>query len=775
MLSLIPAFLCSSILALFLFIFWRAFLRPLPKTSGSCRLPGLAAPVEVCRDRWGIPHLRAETERDLFMAQGYVQAQDRLWQMEFFRRIGSGSMAEVFGSRTLEWDKFYRRLGFRRAAETELQSISSDALRAMEAYAEGINHFISTHSRRLPAEFQILRVTPRPWTPLDTLTWSKTLDWFMSANAENELIRGKLAELLGASLAEELEPGYREDHPIHTEPLMRSIGGSNAWAVAGWRSTTGKPLLAHDPHVPLTTPGLWHQMHLRCDTLDVIGATIPGIPGVILGHNRHIAWGVTVSFVDAQDVFIEKPHPEDSRQFEFRGSWEPAHFVTEVIPLRGRKPVRMEVAITRHGPIVTESFPGTREPIAIQWTGHEPGDQMLAILRLNRAQNWGDFNEALRTWTGASFNFVYADTEGNIGYRLSGRVPVRKPCSSRFPKEGWTGEGEWNGLIPFEAMPHFLDPPEGHTFSANNRIVHEQYPYDLGGDYANGYRAQRLKDLLNGKSKLSIPDFRRMQLDLYSVPGKELADYFRTLTSTDPQVAACLDALRKWDGELTAESVGGTIYEVVQLHLLNELIGKHLRHLSAVYQGQGISAFGGLNQYGGRNILALRRALKNPQAVWWEDPETGERRNREAVLATCLKKTAEELTKRLGPQVESWQWGRLHQATFPHAFHPIKFLRWIFCPKPVPLGGDKDTLAQAGFSPINPYDVRGSGVSYRQIIDLSDWDNSIAVCAPGQSGHPLSRHYKDLLRLWRQGEYHPMVYEWSRVEEMTQSRLLLEP
>lgn len=760
---------------------WIVFLRPLPRLNGRVTLTGLSAPVQVLHDRWGIPHVRAESERDLFVAQGFLHAQDRLWQMDFFRRIGCGLMSEIFGAKSLEWDKLYRRIGIRRAAQLEVESLSEDSRSALEAYATGVNHYIAAHRRKLPAEFQILRYKPTPWTPVDTVTWSKTLEWLMSGNAENELIRQRFASFLGDELAADIEPGYRADHPIHVAANsfiadLTNIGGSNAWAVSGSRSETGHPLLASDPHVPLTTPGLWHQMHLCCDTFESTGATIPGIPGVIVGHNRDIAWGVTLSFVDVQDVYIEKPNPGNSQQFEFRGEWETAETVVEPIPVRGwSQPHKLRTIITRHGPVMTDSFPDEERPIAFQWVGHPGGELMLAILRLNRARNWQEFSEAMRTWTGASMNFVYADRSGNIGYRLAGRIPVRKPCSSRFPKEGWTGEREWNGLIPFDEMPYAFNPETGHFFSANHRIVDDGYPYDLGGDYANGYRAQRIQDLLQAEPVLSADIFRRMQLDLHSIPGQELASRYRGVESSDALVQRAVEELVNWDGHHTADSVAGTIYEVVQLRLLDEIFGVHLRHLADNYRGQGLAAFGGLNQYGGRNILALRRVLDNPDAYWWNDPKTGERRTRDQVLLRCMEKAVRELQERLGSDIRRWQWGRLHQATFPHAFHPVKFLRRVFSPRAVPLGGDKDTLAQAGFSPITPYEVRGSGVSYRQIIDLGNWDNCRAVCVPGQSGHRASHHYADLLKLWRRGEYHPMVFSWEEVEKVTRSRLMLEP
>jgi len=521
-----------------LIIYWLIY-RPLPGINGTVRVKGLRDRVEVIRDRWGIPHIYAGNEEDLFFAQGYVHAQDRLWQMEVHRRLASGTLAEILGGIALEADRFSRIIGFRRAAQADLALLDEETRRYLEAYSRGVNAFIETHRSRLPLEFTLLRHKPAPWTPLDTAAFAKFMGWALSCNWESELLRASLIEILGPERAAELEPPYPESNPIIIQSskfkaqssnistginrqdvattlsglskVQRKVAcfsssggtgeGSNNWVINGARSVTGKPLLANDPHLSPMMPSIWYENHLVGGDFAVTGASMPGIPGVVLGHNHRIAWGATNAYPDVQDLYLERLRTTSSGcpEYEFRGKWERAQVVREEIKVRGRRePVVEEVVITRHGPIISGLLTGEAPPLALRWVGHQPSP-MLQSLRFNRARNWEEFVASLRSWSVPAQNMVYADVEGNIGYYMAGQVPIRAKGLGLVPVPGWTGEYEWTGYIPFEELPQAYNPPTGYIASANNKIVGEDYPYFLTLEPLPGYRARRIVDLIEAR------------------------------------------------------------------------------------------------------------------------------------------------------------------------------------------------------------------------------------------------------------------------------------
>ncbi|HEX9370916.1 MAG TPA: penicillin acylase family protein, partial [Roseiflexaceae bacterium] len=489
-----------------------ALRRSLPRTSGTLELPGLEAPVQVLRDRWGVPHIYARSNADLFMAQGYVHAQDRLWQMEFQRRTGYGQLAEIFGPVALESDRFLRVMGFGRVARREAELLAGEARMAIEAYVRGVSAYIGRYSDRLPIEFTILRLHPRPWEPADVLVWGKMMALTLSVNWTDEILRARIVAAVGAERAAVLDPSYPGDHPLIVPPGVRyqaDIGadalrgaaatasfagtsgggqGSNNWVVGGARAANGMPLLANDPHLALRTPSLWYENHLNGGDYHVTGASIPGTPGVLIGHNERIAWGMTNGMNDVQDLYIEKFDASDPARYEFQGQWERATVVREEIAVRGRgEPFVEEVRITRHGPVITPLVPadegrkGTNraptkdqegsddagpsssilgpssEALALRWTALEPGRVFDSVLALNRAHDWESFRAALIPWTVPAQNFVYADVEGHFGYSLGGDIPIRAKGDGRLPAPGWTGEYEWTGIIPHAELPHMLD------------------------------------------------------------------------------------------------------------------------------------------------------------------------------------------------------------------------------------------------------------------------------------------------------------------------------
>jgi penicillin G amidase len=796
--------------------------RPLPRTAGTLRLPGLGAPVRVLRDRWGVPHIYANGSADLFIAQGYIHAQDRLWQMELQRRTGHGRLAEIFGEIALDTDRFVRVMGFGRVAQRELDTLADDSRQIIEAYIRGVNAFVEQCAKRLPIEFTILRFRPEPWQPIDVLVWGKMLAQNLARSWVTEALRAQLVALIGVERASALEPEYLAGHPltlpqgahyhaaIGMDPLRaaeaaaRFVGsgevgqGSNAWVVGGGRAGSGQPLLANDVHLVLQAPSLWYENHLSGGEYHVTGASLPGTPGVVIGHNERVAWGVTNGENDVQDLFIERFDPADPTRYEFRGAWEQATIVHEQIRVKGRAEPHVEdVRITRHGPIISSLIPTTdhRPPtteqdrnetgarwssivgrpssdgqeLALRWTALDPSQALDAALELNRAADWAGFRAAVMRWTSPTLNFVYADVEGHFGYVFGGHMPVRAQGDGRLPAPGWTGEYEWTGLIPPAELPYALDPEDGLLVTANNRIIGDDYPYPMPSEYLPGYRAARIRQLLDQTLGHDARSFAGIQGDQRSLPGLELAALAGRLPAMGPIAQQARDTLAAWDGELTADSVGGAIYARLREKLLEAAYSEVAGPLRQV---GGLGAFAGLlgDTYVWRALPLLLKRLAVRDDSWLPPGRTGDALLREAWAATIV-----ELRDELGDDLHEWRYGRFHTLTLRHPLGSVPALAPLFNRGPYPTGGDADTV-RMGYAPrqyaLQPFYV---APSYRQICDTSNWDKSQSIHPVGQSGQPSSPHYADFVQPYLNMRYHPMPWSRARVEDATVDRLVLEP
>jgi len=765
--------------------------RSVPASKGSVRLEGLGSPAEVFRDRWGVPHIYAGSVKDAMFAQGYVHAQDRLWHMELARRAASGSLAEVFGPVALDADRLLRRVGLRRAAEAELAQFAEAMRENVEAYAAGVNAFIEGNRNRLPPEFLILRFRPQPWMPVDGLTIGKFVGWSLSGNWDTEIVRAWIVERLGPEEAARMEPGYPVGAPLIVPPgaecrglgapLLEELrkvqelvgaggGGSNNWVVDGHKSVTGKPLLANDPHLPLQMPSIWYEVHLNGGGANVIGASIPGIPGVIIGHNDRIAWGVTNTMTDGDDLFVERINPDDPRQYAYGGKWVDGDIVREEIRVRGRRePVVEEVLVTRHGPIIGPSIPGERRALALRTVVAEPGQHAQSVLLLNSAGNWEEFREALRQWPAPAQNFVYADVEGNIGYQMAGLVPLRAKGQGLVPSPGWTGEYEWKGFVPFDELPSVLNPPTHYVATANNKIVDDDYAYFLGAEYLDGYRIQRIVELLEAREKHSLEDFRSIQGDVYSIPGRELAQHLLSLQPADQDARRALNFLRVWDYQLSPDSVAATIVEAFFLQMLRNTVAVKLGPLTDYFVGKEVHPAVPDSFYLHRSASWLLGLMREAPADWFAGRSWPE------VIEQSLVEAVAGLRRQLGEDMSRWTWGRVHYAPFEHVLGRVRALQLLFNRGPVPVGGDMNTVAQASYVGSRPFVVHSYTVSYRQIIDLSDLNRSVAILPGGQSGHPASRHYSDMIDAWRRVEYHPMLFDRGEIERQAEGRLTLMP
>ncbi len=797
-----------------------ALRRSLPATGGRLRVPGLQSPVQVLRDRWGVPHIYAEQAHDLFLAQGYVHAQDRLWQMELQRRTGHGRLAELFGEIALDTDRFVRVMGFGRLAERELSQLSEPGRAAIEAYVQGVNALIEQSARRLPLEFTLLRVRPAPWQPVDVLVWCKMLAQNLARGWITEALRAQIVAAVGPERAALLEPEYLAHHPL-TVPAgaryrpglggedlagaaaaSRALGngeigqGSNGWAAGGAHTAHGGALLANDVHLLLQVPSLWYENHLSGGEYHVTGASLPGAPGVVIGHNERIAWGMTNGENDVQDLFIERFDPNDPSRYLFRGEWLQAELVREEIAVKGRAAPHVEqVRITRHGPVISglmlsdegqktndqavnqaqarsSSAVGASsvvEELALRWTALDPSQAFDSALALNRARDWGSFRAAVAQWTSPTLNFLYADVEGHFGYAFGGHMPLRSQGDGRLPAPGWLGEHEWAGLIPADELPQALDPDQGFVVSANNQITGDDYPYPMPSEYLPGYRAARISQLLEQTGPHTERSFARIQSDLRSLPGLELAALAGRLPADDALARAARDTLAAWDGELAPDSVGATIYDRLREQLLERAYAEVAGPLG---QTAGTGAFAALlgNTYLWRALPRLLRRLAERDDGWLLAGRTGD-----TLLAEAWRAALAELRAELGDDITRWEYGRVHTLTLRHPLGMVRALAPIFNRGPFPTGGDADSV-RMGHAPRKhagaPYYV---APSYRQICNPAHWDSSQSIHPVGQSGQPASKHYADFVQPYLHMQYHPMPWSRTRVEDATVARLMLEP
>ena len=829
-LALISAFVVIAVIGTYL-----AMRRSLPTVEGTVSVPGISAPIEIVRDADAIPHIFAASKADALFGLGYAHAQDRLWQMEFQRRIGYGRLSEIFGTATLPQDRFLRTVGFGRAAKSAWESTPEWAKQQVNAYVSGVNAFLATHhGTELPLEFSLLRFEPDAWSGSDVLVWVKMMAWDLSSNYSFELLRHDLVAAVGVERMNQLMPPYataglsimpsrpggssepgessgsgaersyptHATHPTHSAsfalvsalsggiPAVRDflLGGtrveglgSNNWVVDGTRTASGKPLLANDPHLGTHVPSTWYLAHVSAPDFDVIGATLPGAPAIALGRNRSIAWGATNVAADVEDLFRE--HLDESgTAVEFRGAKTPLTLIPETIRIRGAPPVQLTVRVTAHGPLVSDAINATNaslvpragvpkpppvEPLAFRWTALDGEDStIVSFLQLNEARNWEEFTAALRSFVVPSQNFVYADVDGHIGYYAPGRIPIRASGDGSRPAEGWSGNEEWTGWIPFADLPHLYDPPSHVIITANHRPAMPDYRYHLGLEWPEPYRAQRITELLQGASALTSDDFARIQADTISLHARTLLPVLLAHAHPDNQRASqAADLLRKWNGNASADSAAQAMFEEWFYDLVPTLVADDLGpRVTELYRGKFSFA-----------TRFLIHTLSDPaSAPWCDDVKTPRVETCDETVTLALNRAIADLTRRLGADMSRWRWDAVHPAVFPHSgFDSIGTLR-PFLSRAVPNGGDWSTVNVAPVDVDHPFEQR-TVPGYRQIIDLSAANDSRFLNDVGESGHPMSKHYDDFLPDWRAVRHRKMRMDRGEIERGAIGHLRLTP
>jgi len=804
--------LASVVLVSSLAILWGWWMlhRTLPLLDGSVIVPELKQEVQIDRDPWGIPHVQAKSLDDLLVAQGYVVAQDRLWQMDLLRRAAAGELSEIFGEATLETDRENRTLGLRGAAERSLALMPPEHRAMLEAYARGVNRYIEERRGRLPGEFLVLRYEPRRWMPVDSLLISAYFYKELTNFWKDEIRRATVTNRAGPEYARDLY-AYESswDHPLVGNPAsheetpglksskagnesldagktadgrtpqpgdddslpfapatswqaadgvlsefadeVRAAAGSNNWVVDGTHTYSGKPILANDTHLPLDVPSIWYLIHLTAPGWNVKGFAFPGAPLIIIGHNDRIAWGVTNTGAAVQDLYIETFSPDAPNEYRVNGRWVQAGIRREVIHVRGRGDEICDVVVTRHGPIVRRDGPLA---YALRWTATEPGALEVAIPLLGKAQNWGEFRETLRGMWGPMQNFVYGDVDGNIGFIAAARVPIRRKPTSGVPVPGDTDDYEWTGYIPFEKLPQVYNPPEGLIATANGRIVGPKYPYFLTDDWMAPYRTGRIYDLLSRRKNLRPADCITIQTDLLSPPHRQIAEQLlaarKSVSPVEPRTRQMLRLLPIWNGRAETTSEPMSFLEFSRRALLWYLLRPHVGAGVGQYQWQRSSVF-------------LENVLRDHPARWL--PPEFHSYDELLMASADLAVGQMELASRSRNPSE-WTWGTFSQVRIFHPLGQRGLLRRHLSIGPIAISGSLFSVKQV---------ARTFAPSMRYVADLSNFDNSLMNITLGESGQYLSLHYRDQFPSWYEGRGIPAEFSDSLEQKMTVDRLRLRP
>lgn len=862
------AVVCVAGVAVVLVGAWLVLTRmSFPRVRGTAHLQGISAPVTIQRDAYGVPHIYARTSRDLFFAEGYVHAQDRFWQMEFCRRIGDGRLSELFGKSQLQTDIFLRTLGIARVAKKEYEQADPKTRGILDAYAAGVNAYIGTRRpARLGLEFAVLNLTGvktkiEPWSPVNTLAWAKMMAWSLDDSWEGEVLVSRLLHTLGTGGLPKLITPYRPEMPFTVSDAELQVAssqggaplallapqvaaargsvplalfgaeraaGSNAWAVAGRRTASGKPILANDMHLDGQIPSIWYEIGLHgidesghvgrtpeCP-FDLYGYSLAGVPGIVSGHNDKIAWGLTSLYGDTQDLYLERINPANPDQYLVDGKWETMISIYEEIPVRkAKEPYRLRVRMTRHGPLISDHgsrvalqtfaartgtvFPENADltAVALRWTALEPSSVVGASLLLDQAQSYDEFRTALRGWKTPTLNVVYVDIDGNIAYQCVGRMPIRAKGSGEAPIPGWDSSFEWTDYIPFDELPRSLNPTKGYIVTANNPPAGTGYHHLISKEFDYGYRARRIVELIeSAKQPIGVKEIQAMQADTLNYEALEIRDAFKGLDlhptalerhimeektkdltarqkkAFEKREAEALsrmedarDLLLRWDGRMTGKSAAAALYGYVWLQLVAETFRDQYPESAWPMTAST------------RAENAMHYLLEDRNSAVWDDLTTPARETRDEILVRSFRRGYANLVEDQGKNPKRWRWDKSHTITFVNPSlgkSGIGPVEKIFNRGPYPIDSGPSEVNQEAWDPKKPFEVTHYP-SMRLIIDMGDIAGAVSVIPTGESGHPGNRHYDDFIELWRKVEYHPALWNPEAIRRSGGGKLMLLP
>jgi penicillin G amidase len=751
--------------------------RPLPKYEGEIVVKGITRDVKIFRDDYAVPYIYAENDEDAAFALGFVHAQERLFQMDILRRAGEGRLSEVLGGKTVPIDKMFRTIGLYKNVETNFPKLSDDTKRILAAYSKGINQFINQARGKYPLEFALLGYEPYQWKPEHSLVLAKMMAWELNISWWTDIAYTHLVQKLGEEKAKEIIPDYPQNAPVIIPPGIRNYAqvtdelikidrqfrqitgfvgthiGSNAWVVNGSMSATGKPILANDPHLSFQAPGKWMVVVIRSSQgWNVEGFTIPGLPAVVIGKNKNIAWGMTNVMADDADFYIEKLDDPKLKYF-IDGNWQDLKIENDSIEVKDSSKVYYQIKKTHRGPVITDIHSNNfllntssiqKAVLSMRWTALEFSDEFKGIFSLNKAAGWEDFKAALKDFTVPGQNFVYADNRGNIGYVCAARLPIRNNVSPTFVYDGSTSANDWRGFVPYEEMPKIFNPPENYIATANNKTV-KDFRYHISNLWEPSSRIERIIQLLKSKEKHSSGDFKKYQTDFYSPYAKEISGYiepaFKGINIKDENMRNALSLISKWDHTMNSQSQIPSIYAFFYQNLLKNIFMDEM----------GIQLYDEFVFMSNIPYKVVQKLLLENKSTWFDDINTSQIEDRDIIIRRSLADALNELEKSFGKDMQAWQWGEIHKLTFKHLFHGQSGLFDKFGDiGEFSIGGDGTTVFNTEFSFNKPFETR-LGPSMRFIHDFSTPDEFDFILPTGQSGHIMSPHYKDMTKLWLNG------------------------
>ena len=745
-----------------------------PSMEGTRTASGLSGQVDIARDEWGVPHVLAETDDGLFFGYGYATAQDRLWQLDYYRRKARGRLSEVIGPSGIEIDTVSHTIGLERTAEENLARFPEKTKRRLQAYTDGINAFMEESRSNLPIEFDLLGYEPHEWTSLDSVAIWQEFRWYLTGRLPIIAIPDLAKRVLGeGALLDDFITGEAEDESIVPKgsyspsrtgevPVGEVVGdpdegiGSNNWVVSGSKSTSGAPMVASDPHIAFGAVSCWYEVHLSGPDINVAGAGYVGVPGIVFGRNETLAWGVTNNICSQRDIYREQEDPDRPGHFRFGDEWRPAKQETVEIAVKGEAARTITITRTHNGPIVDALLPEplrTTDKVSARWLGTGFGDEITCMLDLAAARNCDEAKEALRDWIVPTWSYVFGDVEGHIGYQAVGRIPIREQWNREY-RPGWDPVHQWRGFIPYDALPALSDPAEGYARSANNRTAPEDYPYPLSGTWSSGHRALRIRQMLEEQEQFSREDFARMQTDTLSMRAVEvLPSLVETLKqSSDPTVLEAAGFLDEWNGRMDVDEVGASIFELFFAEFTTAVAAERFTGDEVPLVAGAISGY------------AVRLLGKD---------ETGGSPPRNETVVTSMLCAIDALTERLGPDMKEWRWGKIHKIALNHLLSDRGDLSDLLKRGGQPVGGNGITVSNTGFDPNY---LASIGANWRHNADLADDPPGLwAVDATGQSGHPGSPHYGDQLTEWLAGRHHYLPLDGERARAQAVQMLTLKP
>lgn len=781
------------------FLFYRLLSKSLPEYEGVKILGGLSSRVSIYTDTYAIPYIYAETEEDAAYALGYLHARDRLFQMDIARRAGEGRLSEIFGSRTVIFDKMFKTVGIDRTVSRDMDKINPLSRRMLEAYSNGVNAYIKESKGKLPIEFDALQYEPYPWKPEHSLIIGKLLAWELNISWWTDVTFTHLVQKLGEDKVKEILPDFPENAPtiipsgikaspevstgfVETDRAFRNfIGfngthiGSNNWVVNGARSASGKPIIANDPHLALQAPGRWYAAVIRGGDWKAEGVTLPGLPGIVIGKNENISWVLTNVMADDADFYIE--HLDSSgKKYQFNNAWQNIKYSRYTIAVKDSEKVELTVKETHRGPIISDIHPYAalypdkiqkKAVLSMRWTGNEFSDELFAILSINKARNWEEFRSGVSHFYVPGQNFVYADKGGNIGYICAARLPIRSSVNSTFICDGATDLYDWKGYVPFEEMPMLYNPPENYIASANNKTV-KNFNYHISNLWEPPSRITRITELLESKNRHSVNDFMRYQMDFISPYVREMTPFiitaFNDVKVKDRTLDGILNLLKVWDYDMGEYSQVPAIFEVFFQFLMRNTFEDEM--------GSGL-----YNEYvfvANVPYRSILKMLKENNSTWFDDKNTKNIETRDDILRKSLIDAIRYFESYFGSNVQDWQWGKLHTVTFKHMFHGrFSVLDKYIDIGPYGIGGSGTSIFNTEYSFNNPYETV-LGPSMRFLYDFSKPEAFYLILTTGQSGNVLSDHYKDMTEMWLTGKYLRVPTEENTIKNSGYKLMILQ-